>query len=241
MLPIRDTVRSYSFPTVNWALIGVNSVIFLYEAMLSPARLNQLIAHYGLVPARLHLTDPQWMATHPLGLATLFTSMFLHGGWLHVISNMWFLYIFGDNVEDRMGSLRYLAFYLTSGLIAGLAQALVLPNSQLPTIGASGAIAGVLGAYLLMYPKGRVLTLVFIFILPWFIEIPAVFYLGFWFLSQILSGLSFLNLSNSAQMGGIAWWAHIGGFVFGMIAYRFFTTNRHRAITRRYPDEYQPW
>lgn len=240
MLPIRDTVRSYSFPAVNWALIGVNSVIFLYEAMLSPARLNQLIAHYGLVPARLHLTDPQWILTHPLGLAPLFTSMFLHGGWFHVISNMWFLFIFGDNVEDRMGSPRYLAFYLASGLIAGLVQSLVLPNSQLPTIGASGAIAGVLGAYLLMYPKGRVLTLVFIFILPWFIEIPAVFYLGFWFLSQILPGLSILSLSNSAQMGGVAWWAHIGGFIFGMIAYRFFIHNRHRAITRRYPDEFLP-
>jgi rhomboid family protein len=240
MLPIRDTVRSYSFPAINWVLIGVNSVVFLYEATLSPARFNQLIATYGLVPAHLHLADPHWMLTHPLTLATLFTSMFLHGGWLHVIGNMWFLYIFGDNVEDRMGSLRYLVFYLASGLVAALAQALVLPNSQLPTIGASGAIAGVLGAYLLMFPKGRVLTLVLIFILPWFIEIPAVFYLGFWFLFQIFSGISLLSLSNSPQMGGVAWWAHIGGFVFGMIFYRFFTHSRH-AFTRQYPDEYRPW
>jgi membrane associated rhomboid family serine protease len=241
MLPIRDTVRSHSFPAVNWALIGANSAVFLYEAALSPARFNQLIAQYGLVPARLHLTDPQWVLTHPFALVTLFTSMFLHGGWFHVISNMWFLYIFGDNVEDRMGSLRYLAFYLASGLVAALAQTLVLPNSQLPTIGASGAIAGVLGAYLLMYPKGRVLTLVLIFILPWFVEIPAIFYLGFWFLSQLFSGISILSLSSAANMGGIAWWAHIGGFVFGMIFYRFFTHSRQQSFTRRYPNEYQPW
>jgi membrane associated rhomboid family serine protease len=212
MLPIRDTVRSHSFPAVNWALIGANSAVFLYEAALSPARFNQLIAQYGLVPARLHLTDPQWVLTHPFALVTLFTSMFLHGGWFHVISNMWFLYIFGDNVEDRMGSLRYLAFYLASGLVAALAQTLVLPNSQLPTIGASGAI-----------------------------EIPAIFYLGFWFLSQLFSGISILSLSSAANMGGIAWWAHIGGFVFGMIFYRFFTHSRQQSFTRRYPNEYQPW
>jgi membrane associated rhomboid family serine protease len=241
MLPIRDTVRSYTFPAVNWMLIGANSVVFLYETSLSPTRLNQLIATYGLVPARLHLSDPQWILTHPLVLVTLFTSMFLHGGWFHVISNMWFLYIFGDNVEDRMGSLRYLVFYLASGLIAALAQVLVLPNSQLPTIGASGAIAGVLGAYLLMFPKGRVITLVLIFILPWFIEIPAIFYLGFWFASQILSGISFLALPSAADMGGVAWWAHIGGFVFGMLFYRIFTPHRHPAFTRQYPDEYWPW
>jgi rhomboid family protein len=241
MLPLRDTVRSNSFPAVNWALIGVNSVVFLYEATLSPARLNQFIANFGLVPARLHLADAQWVLTHPLVLATLFTSMFLHGGWFHVISNMWFLYIFGDNVEDRMGPVRYLAFYLVSGLVAAVAQALVVPTSQLPTIGASGAIAGVLGAYLLMFPKGRVITLVLIFIFPWFIEIPAVFYLGFWFVSQILSGISFLTLSSAADMGGTAWWAHIGGFVFGMIFYRFFTPSRHPAFTRQYPDEYWPW
>jgi membrane associated rhomboid family serine protease len=241
MLPIRDTVRSHSFPAVNWLLIGVNSVVFLYEATLSPSRFNHLITQFGLVPARLHLTDPQWILTHPFVLATLFTSMFLHGGWFHVISNMWFLYIFGDNVEDRMGSLRYLAFYLVSGLVAALAQTLVLPSTQLPTIGASGAIAGVLGAYLLMYPRGRVLTLVLIFILPWFVEIPAIFYLGFWFLTQLFSGISILSLSSTANMGGIAWWAHIGGFVFGMIFYRFFTNNRQRAFSRRYPDEFQPW
>jgi membrane associated rhomboid family serine protease len=241
MLPIRDTVRSHSFPAINWALIGANLAVFLYEAALSPTRFNQLIAQYGLVPARLHLTDPQWVFTHPFALVTLFTSMFLHGGWFHVISNMWFLYIFGDNVEDRMGSLRYLAFYLASGLVAALAQTLVLPNSQLPTIGASGAIAGVLGAYLLMYPKGRVLTLVLIFILPWFVEIPAIFYLGFWFLSQLFSGISILSLSSTANMGGVAWWAHIGGFVFGMIFYRFFTHRYHPSFPRRYPDEYQPW
>jgi membrane associated rhomboid family serine protease len=240
MIPLRDTVRTYSFPVVNWALIGVNLVVFLYEATLSPARLNHLIVTYGLVPAHLHLNDLQWVLAHPIALATIFTSMFLHGGWFHVISNMWFLYIFGDNVEDRMGSLRYLAFYLASGLIAALAQTLVGPNSQLPTIGASGAIAGVLGAYLLMFPKGRVVTLLLIFIFPWFIEIPAVFYLGFWFVSQILSGISFLSLSRATDLGGVAWWAHIGGFVFGMIFYRFFLSRRHLAYTRQYPDEYWP-
>jgi membrane associated rhomboid family serine protease len=222
MIPIRDTVRSYSFPVVNWLLIGLNLLVFLYEAMLSPARLNHLIATYGLIPAHLHLNDAQWILTHPLVLATIFTSMFLHGGWFHVISNIWFLYIFGDNVEDRMGSIRYLFFYLASGLVAGLAQAFVLSDSQLPNIGASGAIAGVLGAYLLMFPKGRVVTLILFFILPWFIEIPAIFYLGLWFVTQIVSGISLLNLPDAINAGGVAWWAHIGGFVFGLVFYRFF-------------------
>ncbi len=241
MLPIRDTARSYSFPVINWLLIGANLVIFLYETTLSTAHLNHLIATYGLVPAHLHLNDPHWIITHPFVLATIFTSMFLHGGWFHLISNMWFLYIFGDNVEDRMGAMRYLAFYLASGLVAGLAQILILPGSQLPNIGASGAIAGILGAYLLMFPKGRVLTLILIFIFPWFVEIPAIFFLGFWFATQLLSGISFLNLPNATNLGGVAWWAHIGGFVFGMIFYRLFTRRRYSTFTRHYPDEYRSW
>jgi membrane associated rhomboid family serine protease len=171
---------------------------------------------------------------------TLLTSMFLHGSWLHVIGNMWFLFIFGDNVEDRMGPIRFLVFYLASGVVAGLCQFLLFPSSRVPTVGASGAIAGVLGAYFLLYPRARVITLVFLFIIPWMIEIPALIYLGIWFLMQLGSGLMNLGqLGAGADLGGIAWWAHIGGFGFGLLTVRLF------AMGRRYPawhaDEYWPW
>jgi membrane associated rhomboid family serine protease len=167
--------------------------------------------------------------------------MFLHGGWFHIISNMWILFIFGDNVEDRMGSGRYLLFYLISGLAAAFVQVLTNPASQIPAIGASGAIAGVLGAYFLLYPRSRVITLIPIFFIPWIVEIPAIFYLGFWFVSQLFSGVAALRLPQEVAMGGVAWWAHIGGFVFGIVFYRLFTPRRHRVYTHRYPDEYFPW
>jgi membrane associated rhomboid family serine protease len=167
--------------------------------------------------------------------------MFLHGGWFHLLSNMWILYIFGDNVEDRMGSLRYLVFYLLGGLAAASLQILVDPTSKLPSIGASGAIAAVLGAYFLLYPRARVFTLIPIIFIPWFVEIPAVVYLGIWFVSQLFSGLASLGLPETASMGGVAWFAHIGGFAFGLLFCKLFTPARHPAFTRRYPDEYYPW
>lgn len=238
MFPLKDTIRSHSFPIVNWLLIGVTALVFFFETSLSSTGLNRFIYAFGIVPARLHLNDPASLLVHPLPLITLFTHMFLHGGWFHFLSNMWTLFIFGDNVEDRMGSGRYLFFYLSSGVVAGLAQSVITPASRIPAIGASGAIAGVLGAYFILFPRSRVISLVPLFFLPWFIEIPAVVYLGLWFVSQLFSGL--LSLPQAGTIGGVAWWAHIGGFFFGMLFYRLFTPRRP-AYFRQYPDEYWPF
>jgi membrane associated rhomboid family serine protease len=222
MIPLRDTIRSRSFPIVNLSIIALNALVFLFELSLSSRALDRLISIFGLVPVRLHLSQPGLLLDNPLPLITLFTHMFLHGGWFHFISNMWILYIFGDNVEDRMGSIRYFLFYILGGLASGLLQALASPASRVPAIGASGAIAGVLGAYFILYPGGRVVTLVPAFFIPWFVEIPALFYLGFWFISQLFSGLASLSLPASSSMGGVAWWAHIGGFLFGAFFHRYF-------------------
>jgi membrane associated rhomboid family serine protease len=208
MFPLRDAVRSRSRPYVTWALIVFNLAVFAWSAIVERGQFENLVLKYGLVPARFSLGDPgSWL--------TLVTSMFLHGGWFHVISNLWVLLIFGDNVEDRMGHLRFLAFYLISGMVAGLADVALAPTSTLPTIGASGAIAGVFGAYIVLYPTARVLTLVLLIFVPWLVEIPAFVYLGLWFLSQLSSVL--VNLGAAGDFGGIAWWAHIGGFAFGAL------------------------
>jgi membrane associated rhomboid family serine protease len=209
MIPLKDTVRTRSFPLVNWLIIAANVGVFIFfELGLSDRQLGRLIDNYGLMPSAL--------ASGSLhGVLTLFTSMFLHAGWLHLLSNMWALVIFGDNVEDRMGSFRYLLFYLVVGTVAGLTQSFVSAGSRLPLIGASGAIAGVLAAYLVLYPGARVLTLILFFILPWFVEIPAVFYLIFWFATQFFNGV--LSLHGAAAQGGVAYWAHVGGFISGLL------------------------
>jgi membrane associated rhomboid family serine protease len=222
MIPLRDTIRSRTIPFVNLTIIALNALVFLFELSLSPRGLDRFTLAFGMVPARLGLGSPLALLSNPLPLITLFTHMFLHGGWLHFLSNMWTLFIFGDNVEDRMGHARYFIFYILAGLASGLLQAFAMTGSNIPAIGASGAIAGVLGAYFILYPAGRVLTLIPLFIFPWFVEIPALIYLGFWFVTQLFSGIASLNVAGSANMGGVAWWAHIGGFVFGVFAYRFF-------------------
>lgn len=231
MIPIRDNIRSRSFPIVNWLLVIANILVFLLEISLSPAGLERFIQTYALTPSLL-------TANLPFSLTTLFTHMFLHSGWFHIISNLWVLIIFGDNVEDRMGSGRYLIFYIFGGLAAGLLQTFMTPGSSIPSLGASGAIAAVLGAYLLFYPGARVITFVPIFILGWFVNIPAVIYLGFWFVLQLFSGLTALVTPSGLSMGGIAWFAHIGGFVFGLLFGRLFA---RRNPQRWYPDEYRPW
>jgi membrane associated rhomboid family serine protease len=238
VIPLRDTIRSYSFPVVVWILIALNVLVFLFETSLSQRSLMELTRLFGVVPARLSLDNLAVWLDQPLIPLTLVTSQFLHGGWLHLISNMWTLFIFGDNVEDRMGSIRFLVFYLLSGIVANLMQAVVFPGSTIPAVGASGAIAGVLGAYLLLYPRSRVITLIPIIVIPWFIEISAFVYLGFWFISQLYSGVFSIG---GGQMGGIAWWAHIGGFLFGLLTVRLFAPRRHPAIVRQYPDQYWPW
>jgi len=226
MFPLRDAVRPRTRPYVTWALILVSLAAFAWPAMVEPGLFEGLVLTYGLVPARLSLANPA-------GWLTLVTSIFLHGGWFHVLSNLWTLFIFGDNVEDRMGHLRFLAFYLLSGMIAGLAHVALAPTSTLPTIGASGAIAGVLGAYFVLYPSARVLTLVPLVFIPWLVEIPAFVYLGLWFLSQLSSVL--VNLGAAGDFGGIAWWAHIGGFAFGALAVWLIMPRLRRPPAPYYP------
>jgi membrane associated rhomboid family serine protease len=216
MIPLYDTARSRRVPIVTWLLIALNVLAFIYEIGLRAPDLERLVRSLGLVPAQL-MAGPQTEWT------TIFTSMFLHGGWFHMLSNMWVLFIFGDNVEDRMGGGRYLMFYLLSGVAAGLLQSFVLPGSREPMIGASGAIAGVLGAYLVLFPRARVASLVPIFFIFTVIRIPAPMFLMFWFVSQLFSG--WLSLGG-ATGSGVAWWAHVGGFVFGILAVYFFARRR---------------
>ena len=229
MFPIRDTIRSRNKPIVNWCIIATNAFVFMFEASLPPDGLNRLIHLFGLTPT-FFVRNPIFESL------TIFTSMFLHGGWFHLISNMWMLWIFGDNIEDRMGHFRYLGFYLLCGVTAGLAQVFITTHSSVPMVGASGAIAGISGAYLLLFPRARVVTLVPIFFFFTFLEIPALIYLGFWFLSQLFSGLSVLAVGGRfGSYGGVAWWAHIGGFVAGLALVKLFVRRR------LYRDEYRPW
>lgn len=224
MFPLYDTIRSHRFPFINVMLIVINILAFLYEIRLGPAALEQFIFEWGLIPAEL-------VADSSTAWQTIFTSMFLHGGWFHIINNMWVLYIFGDNVEARMGGIRYLIFYLMSGVAAVLLQTYVLPSSMVPMIGASGAVAGVLGAYLILFPRSRIASLVPILFIFTIIEIPAVLFLVFWFVSQLYSGLFAIRGGGES---GIAWWAHIGGFVFGVLMVFFF---RRRTNYRNYYQE----
>ncbi|MBW2646465.1 MAG: rhomboid family intramembrane serine protease [Deltaproteobacteria bacterium] len=216
MIPLRSSQRSSSYPIVNNTLIGINVVFFLIE-LGQGQRLNEFIYTYGLIPARYFI--PQISAHFTLGeqLLSFLSFMFLHGGFLHLLSNMWSLYIFGANVEDKIGPIRYLLFYLLCGLASGIAHIISDPSSQVPTIGASGAIAGIMGAYFILFPKSKILTLIPFFFFFHFVEIPAYFFLGIWFLIQFLSATA-----SSGQIGGIAWWAHIGGFVFGIIFLKLF-------------------
>ena len=216
MIPLRDTIRSRTFPLVNFGLIALN--VFVYFVQLSQGpHLNQFVFLYGLVPARFTIPEIAAHFTFSEQVFSLLSFMFLHGGFWHILGNMWFLYIFGDNVEDHLGHLRYLLFYLFCGWASGMTHLLFNLQSAMPTIGASGAIAGVMGAYFLLYPRSRVLTLVPILFIPYFFELPAAFFLGLWFLFQFLSA----TLSGTAG-GGIAWWAHIGGFVFGILFLKAF-------------------
>ncbi len=203
MIPLRDTIRSNSTPVVTALIILVNVLVFIYMLTLDPYTQNHFIAQYALTPSRLHLS-------------AIVTSMFLHGGWMHLIGNMWFLWVYGDNVEDVLGHGKYLAFYLLCGVAAALTQYAVSPDSHVPTLGASGAIAGVMGAYLIKFPHSRILTLIPIFFFFTTIEIPAVLILLYWFALQFFSGIGSVGYSQVSQ-GGVAWFAHIGGFISGMI------------------------
>lgn len=218
MIPLSDNVRGERFPTVTVALIVINSAIFTLEALLGPAA-QRLTYTFGVIPAQF---VQNWM--NPLIWFSLVTSTFLHGGWAHLIGNMLYLWIFGDNVEDRMGHGRFLIFYLLSGVVAGLAQVVAAPQATIPSIGASGAIAGVLGAYLLLFPRARVRTLLPLPFWLSIVSIPAVIVLGGWFFIQFFNGLA--SIGVSMQTGGIAWWAHIGGFIAGMVLMPVFRKKR---------------
>lgn len=218
MIPLRDTQPSHTTPVVTLAIIIVNVMVFLYQFSLDSYSLNHFIELYGIVPARL-------------SAESLVTSMFLHGGWLHLIGNMWFLWIYGDNIEDVLGHTKFVIFYLLCGLAAALVHIVLHPFSRIPTVGASGAIAGVMGAYLIKFPHSRIITLVPIFIFFTTIEIPAVLILVYWFVIQIFNGFGSIGFSQVSK-GGVAWFAHIGGFVAGM-ALLYVLGTRERFRNRR--------
>jgi rhomboid family protein len=237
VIPVRDTIPHRHTPVVTWALIAINVIVFLFELSLEPPNLERLFYLFGIVPARY--THPEWALQ--IGLPVddywpFLTCMFLHGGWGHVIGNMWTLFIFGDNVEDRMGPGRFLAFYLLTGVLAGLTHWFTNAQSTVPTVGASGAIAGVLGAYFVLFPRSQIVVLLPIFFFPFFFQLPAVLYLLFWFLSQVLSG-TIAGLSGS-QVGGIAFWAHVGGFAAGVVLHRLFILPERLRPRRFERDEY---
>lgn len=215
MIPLKDINPSRSLPIVNLTIIVACSVVWLYEVSLEEYEFNDFIYNFGLVPVEVFSKPYQ-----------LFTHMFLHGSWLHIIGNMWFLWVFGDNVEDRLGKFKYLLFYLLSGLGAAVIQSLVsfLTGAvHVPMVGASGAISGVLGAYLYLFPHARILALVPVFFFLTFMELPAVFFIGMWVFIQIINGLVTLPF---ASMGGVAWFAHIGGFFVGYKLVRVFYRRR---------------
>jgi len=220
MIPIRDDRPSFTTPFINYLLIALNTLVFLYEVLLGPRTREVFVYQFGVEPLRVlaalglanvHVPDPSALP--------LLTSMFLHASWLHLIGNMWVLWIFGDNIEDYLGHFGYLIFYLVSGLAASVLHIALNPASNIPSVGASGAIAGVMGAYFLLFPSARVLTLVPLIIFFTFIWLPAWIVLGYWFVLQFLSGAatSIAYSSRTGGGGGIAFWAHVGGFVAGII------------------------
>lgn len=226
MLPLRDFIPTRRFPVLTVGIIIVNIIAFAYELLAEASgTLEQTFYTMGVVP---------FDVTHDFGLAVAFsfvTSMFLHGGFMHIAGNMLYLWIFGNNVEDSMGRGRFLVFYLMTGSIASAAQVLASPNSRLPSIGASGAIAGVLGAYIVLFPRARVQTLVFLGYFARMAQLPALLVLGFWFVLQLLSGLMAFGV---AQMGGVAWFAHIGGFVAGLLLVRLFALGGRQSYSEEW-------
>ena len=235
MIPFRDNQASRRLTLINVMLIAANVAVFLYEASLGRGS-GSFIYQYAMIPARLtsaldggrELARFPYDSAAPPALETIVTSMFLHGGILHLAGNMLYLFIFGAAVEEAMGHLRFLLFYLICGIAAALAMVAFTPHSTVPVIGASGAIAGVLGAYFVLYPRARITTILPIFVLMYFVEIPAIVYLLIWFVAQLYAGLS----QNPEVAGGVAWWAHVGGFMVGMLLGPMLATRVSRARRR---------
>lgn len=240
MIPLKDDAPRVTTPYINYTLLVLNTVMFLYELYLGPQN-QQFVNTLGVVPARLSVVVLDhgyvpWDLVQQLGtryvpplaaFVPIFSSMFLHGSWLHLIFNMWGLWIFGDNVEDRLGHGWYLLFYLVCGVAAALFHTLLNPNLTIPTVGASGAIAGVMGAYFLLYPRARVLTLVPLFFV-FFVWLPAWIVLGYWFVAQFLSGAATSIAVHGGNTPGIAFWAHVGGFLTGMLLIKLFPSRTQR-------------
>jgi membrane associated rhomboid family serine protease len=220
MIPLRSSERTYSTATITLVIIAINVLVFIYELSLGGWRLNYFIATHGIVPDHLNI----W---------SLLTSMFIHGGFLHILGNMWFLWVFGRGIEDILGHMKFLVFYLACGLAAALIHVLVNPSSPVPTVGASGAIAGVMGAYLIKFPRARIVTLIMIVIFITTVDIPAAFLLLYWFAIQFFSGVGSVGYSQ-ASSGDVAWFAHIGGFLAGMGLIMLMPTRQ------RYP-QYPQW
>jgi len=229
MLPLRDINRARSFPVMVWGII-LGCVFVFVQQVVMPLRVEMRFVHlFGLVPRRLLDPEWAWQVGYPPGASlSVVTSMFLHGSFAHLLFNMWTLAVFGDNVEDRMGHIRFLVFYLLCGIAAGVTHMLVNPSSTVPTVGASGAIAGVLAAYLFLFPHARIITFVPVLFIPYIVEVPAAIFLGMWFLIQLLSGWASLGLPPN--VGGVAWWAHVGGFAFGALTFSAFVPRRARRV-----------
>src|SRR5579862_6930413 len=221
MFPLYDHIKAPRFPIMMWFLILINCVVFIYE-LLSP-NIDTFINHYALIPSSVHLNEY-------LTLIPFVTAIFLHGGFLHILSNMWFLYIFGDNVEEVLGSILFLLLFLIAGIAGNLLQYAISPESSIPVIGASGAIAGILGCYYILFPHAKVKTLIFLFFFVTIIDLAAPIMLGYWFILQIISGASSLNVSNVNQ-GGVAFFAHIAGFIIGVFVGRFFRKQTQKQLS----------
>ena len=233
MFPVMTTVAVRYTPVVTWLLIAVNTLVFLYETSLPAEGLQLLVHQYGLVPARFFY--PGWAVAHGYDTSTYLpfvTNVFLHGGWLHLILNMWTLYIFGPAIEDRLGGARFFSFYMLCGIGASAAHAYFNASSVFPALGASGAIAGIMGAYMRLFPFSRLLVVIPIFIFPFFFEMHAAIFIGVWIAIQLFQGIGGLFATTAAVTGGIAWWAHIGGFVVGWLSIKF---------VRHSPAVYRPF
>jgi membrane associated rhomboid family serine protease len=220
MIPLRSSEPHYTRPTVTLVIIAVNILVFLYEKSMPDYALDSFILAHGIVPDRLHYS-------------AILTSMFIHGGWLHIAGNMWFLWIFGRGVEDLLGHAKYLFLYLACGVAAALLYIVLNSNSTVPTIGASGAIAGVMGAYLIKFPRAHIVTLVFIVIFITTLDIPAAFLLLYWFAIQFFSGVGTVANAGGSN-GGVAWFAHVGGFLAGMALIALMPTTQRARPWRSY-------
>jgi membrane associated rhomboid family serine protease len=236
MFPIKSTIALRYPPVVTWVLIAVNSLVFLVEVNLDPTGLERFVGRYALIPARYFAPEALGGGAplSPSDYLPFFSNMFLHGGWLHLILNMWTLWLFGPAIEDRLGRARYLALYLVCGVLASITHAFFNPTSDVPALGASGAIAGVLGCYMRLFPLARVIVVIPILFLPFFFTLPAMVFAGLWFLLQLLQGTA--ALFEPSAGGAVAWWAHVGGFVGGLILAGPLRLNG-RAYRQPYSDE----